>query len=225
MTTSKTQTEHGTTRSYVIGYMLSLVFTLVPYALVVNKYLTGTVLLTVILGIALLQMLVQIVFFLHLGRGPKPLYNIAFFGATVGIILLTVGGSLFIMGNLYHNMSPDEVTQRLAQEEGIAQIGGSDTGACGELRQNYIVLVGTGRVTPAQVQAKRCDTLTFINESQLTRELVFGAHPVHATYGGHEAITVDASRPESIVLNQAGSYTYHDHNNPQAVGSFVVTER
>ena len=78
------KSEHGTTRSYVIGFVLSLIFTVIPYYLVTNKTIAGSALLATILGIAVLQMFIQIFFFLHLGRGPKPFYNVVFFFATAG---------------------------------------------------------------------------------------------------------------------------------------------
>src|SRR5688572_2414166 len=108
-----TKGEHGTTGSYVIGFILSLVFTLIPYYLVVNKTVTGTAILATILTFGVVQMLIQIFFFLHLGRGPKPMYNVVFFGATASLILVVVLGSVFIMNHLHYNMSPTEVTKKL----------------------------------------------------------------------------------------------------------------
>src|SRR5580765_7290735 len=129
-THSNATREHGTTVSYITGFVLSLGLTFLPYYLVVHKTVTGDALIATLLGFAVLQMFVQIFFFLHLGRGPKPFYNVVFFFATVSIIVIAVGGSLFIMSNLYRNMSPDQVTTKLAQDEGIAQVGGQKTGAC-----------------------------------------------------------------------------------------------
>ena len=94
------KSEHGTATSYVIGYVLSLLFTVIAYLLVANKTFSGNKLLMAILGIAVVQMFVQIFFFLHLGRGPKPLYNVVFFFATAGIIVIVIGASLLIMNNL-----------------------------------------------------------------------------------------------------------------------------
>src|SRR5687768_12731131 len=91
---STQNSEHGTMKSYVIGFVLSLIFTFIPYYLVVNKTVSGGVLLATILGFAVLQMIIQITFFLHLGRGPKPKWNLYFFISTVGIILVVVGGSI-----------------------------------------------------------------------------------------------------------------------------------
>lgn len=214
--------EHGTTSSYIIGFILSLIFTIIPYHLVVNKVLHGNVLLAVILGIGVLQMAIQLLFFLHLGRGPKPLYNVVFFFATAGVIVITIGASLLIMNNLYRNMSPEETILRLAQEENITQIDGRDTGACKELRAGHIVTISNGQASPAQIQAKRCDILTFINYDEQNREMAFGAHPNHDGYGGMFEVKLDGDHPETITLNQAGEFMFHDHLDPTVYGYFSV---
>jgi cytochrome o ubiquinol oxidase operon protein cyoD len=218
--TTKEQ-EHGTTKSYVIGFILSLIFTIIPYHLVVNKVISGDALLATILGIAVLQMAIQLLFFLHLGRGPKPLYNVVFFFATAGIIILTVGASIFIMNNLYRNMLPEEVTKKLAQEEGISQIGGEETGACNELRNNHIVTILEGVINPVRTQAELCDTLTIINKDGFKRQITFGSHPAHGSYGGEYELFV-GSDPETITLNETGDFIFHDHLDPDVVGYFSV---
>lgn len=217
-----TNREHGTTGSYIVGFILSLIFTIIPYYLVVNKVLTGNTLLVTIMGIAILQMFIQIFFFLHLGRGPKPFYNIVFFFATAGIIVLVIGASLFIMSNLYHNMSAEQVTKKLAQDESIYQVGGQLTGACSEVKANHIVTISGGIVSPTYTTAQLCDTLTFINEDSEVREVVFGQHPNYTGYGGLDVTAVHAGRPETVTLNQAGNYTFHDHLDPFIVGNLSV---
>jgi cytochrome o ubiquinol oxidase subunit IV len=215
--------EHGTTRSYVIGFVLSLIFTFIPYHLVVNKILTGNTLLATILGIAILQMFIQIFFFLHLGRGPKPFYNVVFFFATAGIIVIVIGASLFIMRNLHYNMSPQEVIRKQAQDEGISHIGGTETGACQENKDNHIVVIKDGRASPTHTQANRCDTLTFLNEDDARREMVFGPHPNYHSYGGEEMVVLDDGRPETITLNESGDFMFHDHLSPDLNGLLAVT--
>src|SRR5690606_11665669 len=128
----------------------------IPYHLVVNEVMQGKALIAVIWGVAVLQMAIQLLFFLHLGRGPKPFYNVVFFFATFGVIVITIGASLFIMDSLYRNMSPNELIQRLAQREGIDQVGGNETGACAENRKNHVVSVIQGVVTPTNLQAGLC---------------------------------------------------------------------
>ncbi len=217
------ESEHGTTASYIVGFILSLIFTFIPYYLVVNKVIQGNALIFTILAIAVLQMAIQLFFFLHLGRGPKPLYNIVFFFATAGIIVITVGASLFIMANLYHNMLPEEVTTRVAQEENIASLGGVETGACQGNKENHIVVIKNGLPDPVYTVANRCDTLTFVSDAG-SRTFVFGTHPDYTSYGGLYEVIARSGRPEIVTLNQTGTFMFHDHDDPSVMGHFTVLQ-
>lgn len=217
------KSEHGTMLSYTIGFLLSLVFTAIPYYLVVNKSISGVTLLASILAFAVLQMVIQVFFFLHLGRGPKPLYNVVFFVSTVGIILVVVGGSIFIMNNLHYNMTSTEVTTKLAQDESIYQVGGEKTGACQSVHDSHKVTITNGKANPFHTQARQCDTLTFINEDGTVRDIAFGPHPRHDVYGGESDVTVRKGYAKTITLNQSGTYLFHDHLDPDITGDFTVT--
>lgn len=223
-TKPKAHEEHGTVGAYIIGFILSLVFTIIPYYLVVNKVISGTALIVVILSIAMVQMVIQLVFFLHLGRGPKPLYNVAFFFATAIAIVVVIAASLIIMDNLYRTMSPRDVVLKQAQEENIAQLGGQETGACKERRQSHVMTISQGVVTPNHIIAQRCDTLSFINQDDTGHEFGFGVHPNDISYGGAYEFYVSERRPEVITLNQLGDFVFHDHEDEFLTGSFSVTE-
>lgn len=216
--------EHSAMQSYVAGFIQSLIFTVNAYYLVVSKTLTGNTLLVTILGLAFLQMLVQIFFFLHLGRGPKPLYNIIFFVGTVGIIAFVVFGSIFIMDNLHYNMTPSEVIKKLSQNESITQLGGEKTGACNKVGTRYRVTINNGKVTPTSTAAQLCDTLTFINEDNNSYSIVFGPHAAHKTYGGETGVSVRKGNSKTITLNQTGMHLFHDETNQAINGSFTVGE-
>ncbi len=216
--------EHGSVGSYVTGFVLSLIFTAIPYYFVVNNSFPSTTLIPVILGFGVIQMLIQIFFFLHLGRGPKPFYNIVFFISTVSLILVVVFGSIFIMDHLHYNMAPSDVTKKLAQGEGIDQVGGEKTGACQDLGSNHKVVIANDMVTTPHIYAKLCDTITFINEDQTARNITFGTHPEHGPYAGNDEISVTKSRSNSVTLNQTGDYQFHDHEDPRITGGFTVTE-
>lgn len=213
--------EHSPLGSYIIGFILSLVFTAIPYYLVVNKTISGTALLITILGFAFLQMLVQIFFFLHLGRGPKPLYNVVFFVATIGLILVVVGGSIFIMNNL-HYMSPSVAVKKVAQGEGISQVGGEETGACQQKGAKHNVTIANGRAVPEHTAAKLCDTLTFFTGDGKEHEIAFGAVGNEQAYGGEEKLGLRSGRGKVLTLNQEGSYTYFDSKNTAIKGTFSV---
>lgn len=222
--TNHSSGEHGTTVSYVIGFILSLVFTFIPYFMVVNQTVSGNALLATILVFAFIQMFIQIFFFLHLGRGPKPFYNVVFFFATFTAILVVVAGSVFIMNNLYNNMAPTEVAKNLAEKEGIYQLNGEKTGACHGQYENHKVTISEGRVSPIYTEAHLCDTLTFVNEDDKTREIAFGPHTRHDSYSGNTEVIVRKGRNKTITLNQLGTYIFHDHLDPAVTGNFSVEQ-
>lgn len=95
---------HGSLKSYIIGFILSILLTVVPYFLVVNHVvsLEVTVGLVVVLGV--LQLLVQLIFFLHLGMAPEQRSNLMSFIFTLLILLILVVGTLWIMYNMNYNM-------------------------------------------------------------------------------------------------------------------------
>ncbi len=111
---------HGSIRSYLIGFAISLALTLGSYLSVVGGLLIPqNILIALVLSLAVMQLFVQLVFFLHLGleRGPK--WNLIFFASTVGIILLIVLGSLWIMYHLNYNMMPKQMNEYIIWKEGI----------------------------------------------------------------------------------------------------------
>lgn len=214
---------HGSPWSYIIGFALSLIFTIVPYYMVVMKQsVTGSTLVVIVIGIAIIQMFVQLFFFLHLGRGPKPLYNVVFSVATAVFITVIVGASLIIMDNLYHNMSPDEVTRRLAQEENIAEIGGKETGACQVNNKNHVMTITSTGVTPNHVMAQRCDTISFVSGDGAGYMIIFGPHDAPTSYGGLYEVSIRGTRSEVVTLNETGNFNFHVMGNEDITGIFMV---
>ncbi len=96
---------------YSIGYALSLLLTIIAYDLVVYKA-TNTWLLAILGVLAVAQMIVQLVFFLHLGDEVRPRYKFASFVFMAGILVIVVGGSLWIMNNLNYNMMQMTPTEK-----------------------------------------------------------------------------------------------------------------
>ena len=106
--------------SYIIGFVLSVITTFLAYSFVVNEMWSSDVLVYVVLAIAVVQLVVQVVFFLHIGRGSK--WKLITFLFTLLIIAIVVVGSIWIMQNLNYNMmdmSPDEMKQYMHEHEGI----------------------------------------------------------------------------------------------------------
>lgn len=91
---------HGTYRSYMIGLIASLLLTGTSFLLVATKILSPPFLTHTIVGLALLQALVQMRFFLHLGQEEKPRWESVMFFSMLLILLIIVIGSLWIMYDL-----------------------------------------------------------------------------------------------------------------------------
>ena len=116
----------GASARYVVGFGLSLALTIAAY-LVVQIHLrsghvvpTDSKVLAILSLLAIVQLFVQLIFFLHLNRESKPRLNslILMFAALVVVII--VGGSIWIMGNLnYHNMTQEQTNNFIIKDEGV----------------------------------------------------------------------------------------------------------
>ena len=104
--------------SYVLGFLFALVLTWIAYVIVVNHLLSGAVLIGTIMGLALVQLLVQLVFFLHFGRDKKARWHGAALYFMLIILVIIVAGSLWIMANLnYHmTMSPEQMDMYMMKQ-------------------------------------------------------------------------------------------------------------
>ena len=102
------QEEHptGSFKSCVLGFILSLLLTLASFICVSERLLPQTGLLYVILTLAVIQTVVQLILFLHLGEETKPKWKLLTFFFMLSILIIVVLGSLWIMAELDYNMMP-----------------------------------------------------------------------------------------------------------------------
>ncbi|MGB7977958.1 MAG: cytochrome o ubiquinol oxidase subunit IV [Chlamydiales bacterium] len=96
--------EQGSFKTYAIGFLLSIVLTLASYFSVTNHLLTGWVLIGAIFTFCLIQVFVQLVFFLHLGKEARPRWNLTIFLFMLLVLVIIVLGSIWIMDNLRYNL-------------------------------------------------------------------------------------------------------------------------
>jgi len=111
----------GSVRSYSIGFGLSIALTLAAYGLVVQHAAHGWALVFVLAGLAIIQLMVQLVFFLHLGRESKPRWNLSVLFFAVMVVCIVVFGSLWIMKNLAYNHAPQPSSSDIIKDEGYRQ--------------------------------------------------------------------------------------------------------
>lgn len=98
---------HGTYKSYTAGFLACIALTLITYFLVVGNFFTGWTLDFVIIGLSLVQVVVQLLFFLHLGDESKPYWNLITFLFMFMVIIIVVSGSIWIIFDLDYRTMRD----------------------------------------------------------------------------------------------------------------------
>lgn len=88
---------------YTIGFVLSLLLTFIVYLLTVGVG-GGFLMIIAISLLAVVQMIVQLVYFLHLGEETRPHQKLLMYIVMVITVLIIVFGSLWIMENMNYNM-------------------------------------------------------------------------------------------------------------------------
>ena len=122
---SKHEPVKGTLRAYVIGYLLSVALTLTAFGLVeahihaAYQATSNNPIIAVIMGLAIVQFFIQLYFFLHLGKETSPRWKLWTFGFMLGVVIILVVGSLWIMANLNYRMMPDQINNYLQSQDSL----------------------------------------------------------------------------------------------------------
>jgi cytochrome o ubiquinol oxidase operon protein cyoD len=109
--------EGGSVAQRVIGYLTGLGLAILLTA--TSFFVAGTDLVwqpsipVALVVLAIAQMGVHLVFFLHITTGPDNTNNVLALAFGVLIVILVIGGSLWIMANLNHNMMPMDQLMRM----------------------------------------------------------------------------------------------------------------
>ena len=98
---------HGSFRGYLIGFVLSVILTAIPFWLVMsgaidNKQATAIV----IMAFAVVQIVVHMVFFLHMNTASEGGWSMLALIFTLILVVIVLTGSLWVMYHLNANMMP-----------------------------------------------------------------------------------------------------------------------
>jgi cytochrome o ubiquinol oxidase subunit IV len=91
---------HGTYKSYTVGFVLSMILTLISFYMVSQHILAGWTLGLTISVLAIVQLIVQLAFFMNLGKEAKPRWNTIIFIFMALVVGIIVFGSLWNMWDL-----------------------------------------------------------------------------------------------------------------------------
>ena len=100
-------THHGwnaSTKPLFLGFIFSIISILAVYRTVTHMHLKHDWLVFTVVGVGCLQVILQLIFFFHLGLESKPRWNLIMLLFTVFLIVVIVLGTLWIMYNLDYNL-------------------------------------------------------------------------------------------------------------------------
>lgn len=101
---------HGSLKGYVAGFVLSVILTAIPFWLVMGKVFdSSSTTAIVILGFAAVQIVVHMVYFLHMNTKSEGGWTMLALLFTLVVVVITLSGSLWVMYHLNHNMMPASV--------------------------------------------------------------------------------------------------------------------
>ena len=104
---SHAEAGHGTMRGYVTGFVLSVVLTAIPFWLVMGHVIADAkILAPVVMGLGAVQIVVHMIYFLHMNTRSEGGWTVLALIFTVVIVVITLSGSIWVMDHLNANMMP-----------------------------------------------------------------------------------------------------------------------
>jgi len=104
------------TVAYVIGLALALILTGVSFWVASTSTLWGPGVAVGLIVLAIAQMGVHLVFFLHITSGPDNTNNVLALAFGVLIVFLVMVGTIWIMAHMDANMAPDPALMNLQMQ-------------------------------------------------------------------------------------------------------------
>jgi cytochrome o ubiquinol oxidase operon protein cyoD len=98
---------------YVVGLVLALLLTATSFFIAGTDLVWQPSIPVAIIVLAIAQMGVHLVFFLHITTGPDNTNNVLALAFGLFVVFLVIGGSVWIMANLNANMPPMDHIMRM----------------------------------------------------------------------------------------------------------------
>jgi cytochrome o ubiquinol oxidase operon protein cyoD len=106
-TTPITPMSHFSVKDYATGFVLAVILTVIPFWLVMTDALGDKSLTTlVIAGFAGVQMIVHMIYFLHMNAKSEGGWNLLALVFTCILVFIVLSGVTWVMYHLNHNMMP-----------------------------------------------------------------------------------------------------------------------
>lgn len=96
------------------------------------------------------------------------------------------------------------------------------TDVCTTTGVEHTITIANSVMRPEHVYAQRCDTLTIVNNDDITRRIAFGVHDSHQVYNGVSEKILVKGESLAITLTTTGEYHIHDHFHDETEAEFTV---
>ena len=105
---------HGSFSSYITGFALSVILTVIPFWLVMagvfeSKLLTAFL----VMAIGGVQIVVHMIYFLHMNAKSQGGWTFMSLLFTLVVVMITLVGSLWVMYNMNKNMMPTMTMEQM----------------------------------------------------------------------------------------------------------------
>ncbi|HEY9236753.1 MULTISPECIES: cytochrome o ubiquinol oxidase subunit IV [Phenylobacterium] len=97
---------HGSLKSYLTGFVLSVVLTAIPFWLVMTGALAPQATGAIIIAFAVVQIVVHMIYFLHMNTKSEGGWSMLALIFTILIVAIALSGSIWVMYHLNANMMP-----------------------------------------------------------------------------------------------------------------------
>ncbi len=105
--THDTQIPHGTRKSYMTGFVLSVILTAIPFILVMSGgFSSPRVTGMTILIFAVVQIIVHMIYFLHMSLKAEGGWLLTSLVFTIVLLVIAIVGTMWVMYNMDYYMMP-----------------------------------------------------------------------------------------------------------------------
>jgi cytochrome o ubiquinol oxidase operon protein cyoD len=104
MQSRRAEEGHGSLGSYIGGFVLSVLLTVAAFGLVMRGLFSPQTALIGLAVLAFVQIIVHLVFFLHINTSAAQRWNLGALGYTAVAALFLIGGTVWVMHNVSMNM-------------------------------------------------------------------------------------------------------------------------
>lgn len=102
--TTRAGESHGSAKSYITGFIICAILTIIPFWIVMDGGFDRPTAMLILVAFAVIQVVVQLVYFLHMNSKSEGGWNLTSFVFTLVILFIIVGLSIWVIWSMHYHM-------------------------------------------------------------------------------------------------------------------------